>query len=120
PEDEAVAVEWQRWLGGRWHAPTPASMSAGIDDFRKPRNDSAGLLHKLGFRAQQMLINLAHDTRLSTLAPNWPTPFGLFVTMTRLASPRGKMACSTAPVCLPRARTHRESPPHDLKSTATR
>jgi SAM-dependent methyltransferase len=82
PPERSFAIVLRK-LACRWRPPTAVALEESYSDFKGPRTRSKTLGDRLWNLVERGTIKLGKCTRSLGLTRRQPSPFGLFVTMTR-------------------------------------
>jgi len=82
PPERSLAIIFRK-LARRWRAPVPVALEESFNDFKGARTQGRKLGDKVWDMVERGTVKVGKYTRSSCLAPRQPSPFGLFVTMTK-------------------------------------
>ncbi len=80
--DQAFEIGLMKLFGRQWQA-IPLALDASVDHYQGGRPEYHGRNHQLWHIFELSSLKIGRVTHLSHLAPRQPSPFGLFVKMTK-------------------------------------
>jgi SAM-dependent methyltransferase len=83
PPDQALEIGLRNLFGCRWRRPQPQPLDASINDYQQGRPENDNGKNSLWYLFERGSLKIGRAIHLSQFAPKQPTPFGLFVKMTR-------------------------------------
>jgi SAM-dependent methyltransferase len=83
PRDQAVGIGLMKLLGRQWQKPMPLALDTSANHYQRGRPDYNERNHRLWQIFERSSLKISRVTHLSNLAPSQPSPFGLFVKMTK-------------------------------------
>lgn len=83
PSDQALSIGLKQLLGRSWQRPIPLPLDASATYYQNGRPADPERNGRFWNTFERGSLALARLARLSRLAPSQPTPFGLFVTLTK-------------------------------------
>jgi SAM-dependent methyltransferase len=83
PPDQAFEIGLRNFFGRRWGRPTPLQLDASVNDYQRGRVENDNGTTSLWHLFERGGLKIGRAIHLSHLAPKQPTPFGLFVKMTK-------------------------------------
>jgi SAM-dependent methyltransferase len=81
--DEAFGIGLRKFFGRRWSRPVPRALNASANDYQKGRPEILESTGQFWQTFERGITKVGHVTGLLRLAPRQPSPFGLFVQMTK-------------------------------------
>jgi hypothetical protein len=79
--DRSFSIGLRRMLARRWHRPQPMPLEDSLDDFKTSRRENGKRPSRSWKGFERIALAVARRTCMISLAPSFPSPFGLFVTM---------------------------------------
>jgi SAM-dependent methyltransferase len=83
PPDQALEIGLRNVLGRRWQGPKPLALDASADAYQSGRSENNNGQDSVWNLFERGSLKIGRAIRLSHLVPKQPTPFGLFVRMTK-------------------------------------
>jgi SAM-dependent methyltransferase len=83
PPDQALEIGLKNLFGRRWGSPKPLPLDASADAYQQGRLESHNGKDRLRHLFERGSLKIGRAIHLSHLVPKQPTPFGLFVKMTK-------------------------------------
>ena len=77
--EEAFGIGLRRFFGWKWSRPIPLALDDSANDYQKGRTESLTLWHTF----ERVIMKMSGVTGLPRVAPHQPSPFGLFIKMTK-------------------------------------
>jgi len=81
--EEASAIALRKLFGQQWSKPVPLPLDASADDYQKGRTESFGWNGKVWRVFERGVLKLGRISGLLRVTAGQPSPFGLFVKMTK-------------------------------------
>jgi SAM-dependent methyltransferase len=83
PPDQALKIGLRNVFGRRWQAPKPLPLDASADAYQHGRPENDHVKNRVWHLFERGSLKIGRAVHLSHLAAQQPTPFGLFVKMTK-------------------------------------
>jgi SAM-dependent methyltransferase len=83
PPDLAFEIGLTNFFGRRWRSPRPQPLDASVNDYQQRRPENDNRKKSLCYLFERGSLKMGRAIHLSQLAPQQPTPFGLYVKMTK-------------------------------------
>ena len=83
PRDQGFSIALKKLFGRAWAKPTPFALDASASYYKGGRSESGSPNGNLWHLLERTAGRVGRFTQLSRFAPSQPTPFGLFVRMTK-------------------------------------
>jgi SAM-dependent methyltransferase len=83
PPDEAFGIGLRKLLGRHWSRPIPLALHTSASDYHKGRSETAEWNDKLWHLFERGILKIARMSGLLASKTSHPSPFGLFVKMTK-------------------------------------
>jgi SAM-dependent methyltransferase len=80
---EAFVVGLKKLLDRQWKRPNPLPLDVSAENYQKGRPESKELTGKVWHAFERGILKIGRMTGLLRIAPSQPSPFGLFVKMTK-------------------------------------
>jgi SAM-dependent methyltransferase len=81
--EHSFVIGLRKLAGCHWHKPTPIPLEQSADDFKMSRVRNHHVSNRMWNIFERGMVGIARGTGVAKLVPPQPTPFGLFVTMTK-------------------------------------
>ena len=81
--EHSFVIGLRKLAGRRWHRPTPIPLEQSANDFKTTRVENGNLMDRAWNTFERGMVRIARRTGALKLVPPQPTPFGLFVRMTK-------------------------------------
>jgi hypothetical protein len=81
--EHSFAVGLRKLAKRRWHKPTPIPLEQSANDFKTSRVQDGRFSNRAWNTFERGMAGIARRTKAVKLVPPQPSPFGLFVTMTK-------------------------------------
>lgn len=81
--EHAFMIGLRKLAGRRWHKPTPIPLEQSANDFKTARVGNGRFSNHAWNVFERGMVGISRRTGVAKLVPPQPTPFGLFVTMTK-------------------------------------
>jgi SAM-dependent methyltransferase len=81
--ERSFVIGLRKLAGRRWHKPTPIPLEQSVNDFKKSRVRNGHFSDRAWNTFERGMVRIARRAGALKLIPPQPTPFGLFVRMTK-------------------------------------
>ena len=81
--EHSFVIGLRKLAGRRWHKPTPIPLEQSANDFKTTRVENSNLMDRAWNTFERGMARIARRAGALKLVPPQPTPFGLFVRMTK-------------------------------------
>jgi len=81
--EHSFVIGLRKLAGRRWHRPTPIPLEQSANDFKTTRVENGNLMDRAWNTFERGMVRIARRAGALKLVPPQPTPFGLFVRMTK-------------------------------------
>jgi SAM-dependent methyltransferase len=83
PPDEAFRIELGKTFGRHWSRPVPLALNASVNDYQRGRTETPVWTDKLWHMFERGALKIGRMSSLLRSTTSQPSPFGLFVEMTK-------------------------------------
>jgi len=83
PAEQAFCIGLRKVSGRSWRRPDPLPLDESVNHYQNGRPENLAWGERIWQRLENNSLKIARLTHLLTLAPKQPSPFGLFVKMTK-------------------------------------
>jgi SAM-dependent methyltransferase len=83
PSDKAFGISLRKIFGRKWQKPAPLALDVSLNNYQMGRLENHGVSDQLWRIFERGAFKTGLSTHLSSFTPNLPSPFGLFVKMTK-------------------------------------